>query len=78
MQQCERWECIRSLCTADGAAGVTVYGVRLISPDGVWEWQDVSTSKAQVMCLLTRLRREQPERCHLEDIVRDFIVEQGL
>ncbi len=78
MQQCERWECIRGLCTADGAVGVTVYGVRRISSDGVWEWQDVSTSKAQVMCLLRRLRSERPERCHLEDIVRDFIVEQGL
>lgn len=78
MQQNERWECITSRCTADGADGVTVYGVRLYAPDGVWEWQDVSPSQAAVRCLIARLQRERPERCHLEDIVRDFIVEQTL
>ncbi len=78
MQQYQRWECIGSQCTADGACGETVYGVRLVTSEGVWEWSDVSSSAAQVECLLDRLRREQPEICHLEDIVRDFIVEQGL
>lgn len=78
MQQDERWECISSRCAADGAVGMTVYGVRLHSPDGVWEWPDVSPSEAQVMRLIMRLQHERPERCHLEDIVRDFIVEQSL
>ena len=78
MQQDQRWECISSRCTADGAAGETVYGVRLVTADGMWEWADVSASAAQVECLLERLRREQPEMCHLADIVRDFIVEQSL
>ena len=78
MRQDERWECISSRCTADGAVGETVYGVRLYSPDGEWEWLDVSPSEAQVMRLIARLQRERPERCHLEDIVRDFIVEQSL
>lgn len=78
MRQEERWECISSQCTTDGAVGVTVYGVRLCSPDGVWEWRDVSVSQAVAQRLIARLQRERPERCHLEDVVRDFIVEQSL
>lgn len=70
-----RWERIRGICMTVGAQEEPTYGVRLTAGDIVWEWADVDVDPAVVDELLSRLRENQPEICHLEDIVRDFIEE---
>ena len=69
------YELIEGRCLTPGAEGHRVYGVRASSPQGEAEWPDVADSAQAVELLLARLRREQPERCHLPDIIEDFIGE---
>ena len=71
------WERIRATCMTVGAQGEQTYGVRLTVGDTVWEWADVDVNPAIVDELLSRLRENQPEICHLDDIVRDFIEEMA-
>ena len=70
------WELIEGACSTPGAEGITTYGVRVTYPDGtMWEWADVDVDKAVTRRLLERLRHLSPERCHLKEMVLDFIEE---
>ena len=69
------YELIEGSCLTPGAEGHRTYGVRANGPQGEWLWPDVADSAQAVEMLLSRLRREQPERCHLPDIIEDFIGE---
>ena len=72
------WECIPGRCITPGAEGVPTYGVRVQCRDGsVWEWPDVDVDRAVVCQLVERLQVAQPERCHYEDLVLDFIQRQA-
>ena len=71
----DTWEVVARLCQTDGAVGETVYGVQGRAGDAVWEWPDVSPDRRRAEELAHRLRQAQPEYCHLEDIVTDFLHE---
>mgnify|MGYP007029434148 FL=1 len=68
------YELIEGRCVTPGAEGQRTYGVRVNGPHG-GEWPDVADDARAVELLLTRLRRERPERCHLPDIIEDYIGE---
>ena len=69
------YELIEGRCVTPGAEGHRTYGVRASGPQGEEFWPDVADSVQAVKILLGRLRREQPERCHLPDIIVDYIGE---
>ena len=69
------YELIEGRCVTPGAEGHRTYGVRASGPQGEEFWPDVADSAQAVKILLGRLRREQPERCHLPDIIEDYIGE---
>ena len=69
------YELIEGRCVTPGAEGQRTYGVRANGPQGEEIWPDVADSAQAVEILLTRLRRERPERCHLPDIIEDYIGE---
>lgn len=69
------WELCTGVCETDGADPVTVYGVRARCGAWTWEFADVDVSAPAVETLLARLRQMQPEPCHCEEIVRDYIEE---
>ena len=43
-----------------------------------WRWQDLDGERNRVEALAQRLETLCPEPCHLEDIVRDFVLERYL
>lgn len=70
----EQWECMPGVCETPGAEGVPVFGVRVHRRDGsVWSWPDVDPDRAVVCRLAALLQAAQPERCHYEELVLDFI-----
>lgn len=69
------YELIEGRCLTPGAEGHRTYGVRASGPQGEEIWPDVADSAQAVEILLGRLRCEQPERCHLPEIIEDFIGE---
>ena len=72
------WECIPGRCITPGAEGVPTYVVRVRCRDGsVWEWPDVDVDQGAVFRLVETLQTAQPERCHYEDLVLDFIQRQA-
>ena len=72
----DEWELVHSICATPGAEGAVVYGVAVRCRDGgVWSWPDVDLDPAVVSRLVTRLQRVQPERCHYEEMVLDYIEE---
>lgn len=72
----QEWEIIESVCTTPGAEGVPVYGVVVHDGDGYrWTWPDVDVDRAVVSRLVMRLQSLQPERCHFEAMVLDYIHE---
>lgn len=72
----EEWTLVKSTCATPGAEGIPVYGVAVRRRDGGrWSWADVDTDPAVVRRLVARLQAAQPERCHYEELVLDFIQE---
>lgn len=66
------------VCLTPGAPSEPVYGLVAERGDCRWEWPDVDTDRARVEELAHKLEAEQPAACHLEDIVRDFVLERYL
>lgn len=72
----QQWSVIEGECQTHGAEGVPTYGVQGILPCGaVWRWPDVDVDFAVAARLAQRLQEVQPEPCHFEDMVSDFIEE---
>ena len=72
----EQWSVVQGVCATPGAEGVLVYGVQVRCRDGsTWCWPDVDVERAVVDRLARRLQAAQPERCHYEELVLDFIQE---
>lgn len=70
----ELWECVSGICQTPGAEGLPVFGVRVCRRDGsTWAWPDVDVERAAVERLAALLQAAQPERCHYEEMVLDFI-----
>ena len=73
------WSVTEGVCMTHGAEGLPTYGVRGVKSHGeVWEWTDVDVCRSRVELLVCRLQQAQPQVCHLEDIVRDFIEQQAV
>ena len=66
---------IRSVHVSQDAERTTVYGIRVLLADGVWEFADIDADAAAVRALIARIRPLTIERCHLTDIVADYIEE---
>ncbi len=74
----QQWELTAGFCETPGAEGVSVYGVLCRCGGAVcWIWSDVDTDRERVLRLVDRLNRVQPELCHYEDMVLDFIEEEA-
>ena len=74
----QRWSVIKGICVTSGAEGIPTYGVQVALPSGdTWRWEDVDVDPAMVAVLADRLQTIQPERCHFEDLVLDFIEEMA-
>ncbi len=74
----DQWECVPGVCETPGAEGLAVFGVRVTHPDGsVWTWPDVDVDRAAVCRLAAMLQETQPERCHYQELVLDFIQRQA-
>ena len=72
------WRVTEGIIQTDGAEGYPTYGVAVTLPDGgVWAWSDVDVDRAAVEALVRRLQTAQPEACHFEDMVLDFIEEMA-
>ena len=70
------WQRIESVCAGDGAEGFPTFGVQVTTPDGtVWQWADVDPDPAVTDRLVARLQAVQPEPCHWQEMVLDFICE---
>ncbi len=70
----QTWQRIQSVCESDGAVGFPTFGVRVTRPDGtVWQWSDVDPDPAVTDRLVAVLQTTQPEECHWQDVVLDFI-----
>lgn len=65
-------------CETPGAPPVPVYGLQIVSTDHCWRWQDLDEERERVEILARRLEALSPEPCHLEDIIRDFVLERYL
>ena len=65
-------------CESPGAPPETVYGLQVESKSRRWHWQDLGTQREPVEALARRLETFCPEPCHMDDIVRDFVLEQYL
>ena len=65
-------------CQSPGAPPDPVYGLQVESKSRRWRWQDLSAEREPVEALAHRLEVFCPEPCHMEDIVRDFVLEQYL
>ena len=69
-----RWEVVEGRCEADGADGVTVYGVRARQADRVeWTFEDVDTDRRRAEQLAARLQDAQPEPCHWQELAEDWV-----
>ena len=66
---------IRSVYTSPDGERAKVYGIRVYLSDGVWEFADIDPDAAVVRELIARMRSLTIERCHLSDIVADYIEE---
>lgn len=72
------WSVIEGDCATPGAEGYPVFGVQAVLPNGgVWTWADVDTDLAAAQELACRLQAIQPDPCHFEDMVLDFIAEMA-
>ncbi|MBR2319799.1 MAG: hypothetical protein IKA50_03315 [Clostridia bacterium] len=72
------WSVIEGKCESEGAIAFPTYGVQVTMEDGgVWSWADVDVDRRVVELLVGRLQAIQPERCHFEDLVLDFIEEMA-
>ena len=72
------WSVVEGECETQGAEGVPTYGVQVtLSDGGGWSWADVDVDASVVAELVRRLQAAQPDRCHFEDLVRDFIEEKA-
>lgn len=65
-------------CQTPGAPPYPVYGLQVESGDRRWRWQDLDGERNRVEALAQRLKTLCPEPCHIEDIVRDFVLERYL
>ena len=65
-------------CETPGAPPETVYGLQVETSSDCWHWQDLSEKRQRVEDLAQQLQTLCPEPCHVEDVVRDFVVEQYL
>lgn len=65
-------------CETPGAPPEPVYGLQVETGSDRWRWQDLSEKRQRVEALAQQLQTLCPEPCHVEDIVRDFVVEQYL
>ena len=74
----QQWRVTTGVCRTDGAEGCPTYGVAVtLSDGGAWAWADVDTDPFIVRDLVRRLQAAQPEACHFEDLVLDFIEEMA-
>lgn len=72
----QQWTVVAGVCATPGAEGYPTYGVAVTLPDGThWVWADADVDLAVVTQLVDRLQAVQPERCHFEEIILDFIEE---
>lgn len=72
------WRVTEGIIQTDGAEGYPTYGVAVTLPDGdSWIWPDVDTHRGVAEALVSRLQATQPEVCHFEDMVLDFIEEMA-
>lgn len=65
-------------CETPGAPPVPVYGLQIVTADHCWRWPDLDEERERVASLARRLEALSPEPCHLEDIIRDFVLERYL
>lgn len=65
-------------CQTPGAPPKPVYGLQVESDSHHWCWQDLDVDRQRVETLAHRLEEMNPEPCHLEDIIRDFVLEPYL
>lgn len=73
----QQWKMIPGVCGTPGAEGAPTYGVQVTYGPHVWTWADVDTDPAVAQALVDRCNRLQPEPCHFEEIVLDFIEESA-
>lgn len=74
----QQWRVTTGVCRTDGAEDYPTYGVAVtLSDGGAWAWADVDTDPFIVRDLVRRLQAAQPEACHFEDLVLDFIEEMA-
>ena len=71
------WTVVAGTCGTHGAEGIPTYGVQVTYADCTWTWADVDLDPAVAQRLTDRLNRVQPEPCHFEEIVLDFIEESA-
>ena len=71
------WTVVAGTCGTHGAEGIPTYGVQVIYAGRTWTWADVDLDPAVARRLADRLNRVQPEPCHFEEIVLDFIEESA-
>ncbi len=72
----QRWERIAGVCETPGGEGAPVWGVQVRWGEMVpWVYPDVSTQATEAQELAERLQRAQPEPCHWQDIVEEYIHE---
>ena len=72
----QQWMVIQGTCATEGAEGYPTYGVRMTDVNDVpWEWADVDTDPTVVAVLAHRLQQAQPQRCHFQEMVLDYIEE---
>lgn len=74
----QNWRVIPGICRTAGAEGYPVYGVAATLADGTeWIWEDVDTDRSVAEALCRRLQTIQPEECHFEDLIEDYIEEMA-
>lgn len=74
----QQWSVTEGFCQTDGAEHHPTYGVAVTLPDGSgWEWADVDVERAAAQTLAERLQALQPQQCHWEELVLDFIDEMA-
>lgn len=72
------WSVIEGECKTQGAEGYPAFGVQAVLPNGkVWLWADVDVDRAVAEMLARRLQALQPEECHFEELILDFIEEMA-
>ena len=70
-----QYQIVSSVIDHPEKGSVNTFGIKATFADGfVCIIEDVSTSEDEVKALVDLCRREQPEACHLKDVVEDFLV----